>query len=51
MLCIKGAEGCRSAFGRHEALRRIIADVPDLAFKLVGDILEQSRQKMQGKDE
>ena len=34
--------GCRSNIGKHQGLKHALTDAPDFAFKLLGDMLEQS---------
>ena len=33
--------GCRPAMGKHEGLKRIMAEAPDFALRLMQDLLKQ----------
>ena len=34
--------GCRVNLGKHEGLKNAMTEAPDFAYKLLGDLLEQS---------
>ena len=46
----KQIDDCRSALREHGGLKQIIVDAPDLAFRLIGDILEKSVTQVAEKD-
>lgn len=33
--------GCRPAMGKHEGLKRVMAEAPDFALRLMQDLLKQ----------